>query len=48
MPQNRYTALYRPAVTATGAAIGMGGILALAVVLLLYRRWRRRQVQSLT
>jgi hypothetical protein len=41
-PEGRYIALYRPAVTLTGVAIGVGAILALGVVLLLVRRWRRR------
>jgi predicted Zn-dependent peptidase len=45
-PENRYTALYRPAVTLTGAAIWMGIVLALAIVLLFYRRWRRRRAQT--
>jgi predicted Zn-dependent peptidase len=41
IPPFRYTAIYRPAVTLTGAAIGVGIILSLVVVLYLILRWRR-------
>jgi predicted Zn-dependent peptidase len=42
-PEGRYTALYRPAVTFTGVAVGVGAILGLAIIFLLVRRWRRRR-----
>lgn len=46
LPQNRYTALYRPVVTLSGAAIWLGVVLALALMLTIYRRWRRRRAQA--
>jgi zinc protease len=42
-PEGRYTALYRPAVTLSGVAVGVGAILGLAVVVVFVRRWRRRR-----
>jgi predicted Zn-dependent peptidase len=48
VPERRYTALYRPALTLTGATIGGGAFAAVVVLLLLYRRWRRRAAMQST
>lgn len=45
VPENRFTALYRPVITLTKAAVWAGVVLGIIILMVVYRRWRRRKAR---